>query len=324
MYWIGIDLGGTNLAAGLVDATMRIVDTVTVPTGVPRPLEEMLADMKTMVDTLLHRHRLSREDIRSVGVGVPCTANVENGHIEDANNLGFDDLPFAVPLSRKLGLPVFIGNDANAAAWGEYLVGDYPDSFLMITLGTGIGGGIILNGRLWQGINGAAGEFGHMVIAMNGEACTCGRQGCWEAYASASALVRQARRRMGVDKDTALWKLCGGNPERVEAKTVFDGARAGDTACLTLLDAYTTYLSEGVANLINLFQPAVICIGGGVSRAGDMLLRPLREKTAKRLYSQNARKNTVIVPARLGNDAGILGAALLGENKRSLDREDRI
>ena len=312
MYRIGIDLGGTNIAAGLVDETPRIVDKLSVPTKAPRPMADIADDMAALVRALLERNGLGREDLAAVGAGVPGTANRENGHLEDANNLGFDDEPFVSVLEERLDLPVRFGNDANAAAWGEYRAGGYPeDSFIMMTIGTGVGGGVILNGKLWDGVNGAAAEFGHMVVRQDGAPCTCGRRGCFEAYASATALIRRARERMRADGDTLLWKLCGGEPDRVEARTVFDGAAAEDGASIELLDAYTTDLAEGAANVINLFQPAVLCIGGGVSRAGEALLRPLREKTAERVYSQNARRNTQIVLARLDNDAGIIGAALL-------------
>ena len=312
MYRIGIDLGGTFIAAGLVDESLRIIDKESVRTSAPRPMEAIADDMAALVRELLARNGLRREALAAVGVGVPGTANRENGHLEDANNLGFDDEPFVSVLEERLGLPVRFGNDANAAAWGEYRAGGRrEDSFVMMTIGTGIGGGVILNGKLWDGINGAAAEFGHMTIRYDGVSCSCGRRGCFEAYASATALIRQARERMGTDGATLLWKLCGGDAGRVEARTVFDGAAAGDAACAALLDAYTTYLAEGTANIINLFQPAFLCVGGGVSRAGEALLTPLREKTARRIYSQNAKRNTQIILAQLDNDAGIIGAALL-------------
>ena len=314
MYRIGIDFGGTSIVTGLVDDSLRIVDKVSVRTNVPRPVESMADDMAAMVRELLERNELRQTDVASVGVGVPGTANTETGHIEDANNLGFDDVPFVSLLEERLRLPVRFGNDANAAAWGEYRASGYrEDSFVMMTIGTGIGGGVILNGKLWAGINGAAAEFGHMTIRCDGVPCSCGRRGCFEAYGSATALIGQARARMQLDEKTLLWKLCSGDPARLEAKTVFDGAKDGDGACLELLDAYTTCLAEGTANLINLFQPAYLCIGGGVSRAGDALLLPLREKAAKLIYSQNAKRNTQIILARLDNDAGIIGAALLEE-----------
>lgn len=318
-YRIGIDLGGTNIVVGLVDPEMRVADKLSVKTDVPRPVSAMAEDMARMARELMERRHLGPEDILSVGVGVPGTANEENGHLEDADNLGFADEPFVSVLEEKLGMPVRFANDANAAAWGEYMAGDYPGgSLVMVTLGTGIGGGIILNGRLWTGVNFAAGELGHMVIRAGDEPCNCGRSGCFEAYGSATALIREARKRMAGDRDTALWRLCGGDPSAVEAKTVFDGAALGDRACVELLDRYTTALAEGIANLINILQPAYVCVGGGVSRAGEALMSAVREKTAGMIYSRNAKRNTKLVPARLDNDAGIVGAALLGETKERI------
>ena len=313
MYRIGIDLGGTNIVAGLVDENQKIVDKCAVKTDVPRSVESIVADMVSMVGTLTQRNGLKDGMLASVGVGVPCTANPENGHMEDANNLGFDDVPFLSLLGEQLDVPVYFDNDANVAAWGEYISGGYPeDSFLMATIGTGIGGGIILGGRLWPGINGAAAEFGHMTIRHDGIPCNCGRRGCFEAMASANALIAQARDAMDARPESLLWKLCGGDRDKVEAKTVFDGAAAGDAVSREVLDTYLTYLAEGVTNLINIFQPAVLCIGGGVSRAGDALLLPLREKVAAGIYSKNSARNTRIELAKLDNDAGVLGAALLG------------
>lgn len=321
MYRIGIDLGGTNIVVGLVEQDFRIVDKCSVKTQVPRSVESMTADMAQMARTLLERNRLLWQDVASVGVGVPGTANPENGHMEDANNLGFDDVPFLPLLAKKIPVPVHFGNDANVAAWGEYLTGGYQeDSFVMVTVGTGIGGGIILGGSLWPGINGAAAEFGHMTIDHDGVPCNCGRRGCFEAMASANALITQAREQMRKRPESLLWSLCGGNAAKVEAKTVFDGAAAGDETARELLDVYITYLAEGITNIINVFQPAVLCIGGGVSRAGEVLLRPLREEVARRVYSRNSKRNTRIELAKLDNDAGILGAALLGSGRQKHEK----
>ncbi len=319
MYRIGIDLGGTNIAAGLVDPNDQIVERVTVKTGLLQDPVRLADDLAGLARSLMERRSLRPEDVMRIGVGVPCTAIEETGHMEDPCRPGLEDVPLAQMLEQRLHLPVCIGNDANAAAWGEYCTGGYAeDSFLMLTIGTGIGGGIILNGRLWTGLNGAAGEFGHMVLYREGLPCSCGRRGCFESYGSATALIRQARQYMAGDRHTLLWRLCGGDPEQVEAKSVFDGAQAGDAGCLALLDRYTTDLAEGAANLINIFQPAVLCIGGGVSRAGDLLLEPLKKKTAGRIYTKNSKRNTQIVLAKLDNDAGVIGAALLGENGRNV------
>ncbi len=318
MYRIGIDLGGTNIVAGLVDEQLKIVDLCSCKTNVPRPVEAIIADMAALTAQLLQRNGLQKEDVLAVGAGVPCTANPENGHMEDANNLGFADTPFLEPLGKALGLPVYFDNDANVAAWGEYLAEHYPeDSFVMVTIGTGIGGGIILGGRLWSGINGAAAEFGHMTIDRNGAACNCGRRGCLEALASANALIDQAREAMESAPDTRLWALCGGDLAVLEAKTVFDAAALGDGIAQKVLDRWTDYLAQGITNIINIFQPAVVCIGGGVSRAGAALLEPLQAKVARQIYSKHSKRNTEIHLARLGNEAGVLGAALLGSQGRS-------
>ena len=313
MYRIGIDIGGTNIAAGLVNGSMEIVDRASLKTNLPTTVERIQEDASRLITELMERNGLQASDVLGIGLGVPCTANEKTGCMEDADHLGFPGGPLAKPLEERFGIPVQMGNDANAAAWGEYKTCGYATgSFLLVTLGTGVGGGIILNGRLWSGINYAAGEFGHMVIRADGNPCGCGRRGCFETYGSATALIRQARQRMEADQNTALWQLCGGDLKKVEAKTVFDGVAAGDTASMELLDIYTRDLAEGLANLVNIFQPGILCIGGGVSAAGDALLRPLTEKMKPMIFTGNSGETTRIMLARLGNDAGIIGAALLG------------
>lgn len=298
MYRIGIDLGGTNTVAGLVDEKGQIIDRKSVKTNLPTALERIVESISVLTDGLLNANGISRAQVVSVGVGVPCTADEKTGWMLDADHLGFPGGPLQERLEAVLQLPVAIGNDANCAAWGEYKAGGYEeDSFILVTLGTGIGGGIIAGGKLWNGVNNAAGELGHMTIHMGGEPCCCGREGCFEAYGSALALTKQASRATG--------------EQITEAKTVFDRAAAGDEICIRVLEHYTTYLAEGLANIINIFAPAYLCIGGGVSHAGDVLLAPVREKTMARVYAKTAQKNTQIILAKLGNDAGILGAAFL-------------
>ena len=298
MFRIGIDLGGTNTAAGLVDEKGRIIDRESVKTGLPTDIDRIVRDITGLCRTLMARNGLTKANIQSVGVGVPCTADPESGWMQDADHLGFPGGPLVAPLEEALDLPVHIGNDADAAALGEFWGGGYEGkSFVLVTLGTGIGGGIILNGKLYTSVNNAAGELGHMTIRMDGAPCCCGRKGCFEAYGSATALIQQA---------------CDATGECIpEAKTVFDRAGAGDPVCISVLDTYTTYLAEGFANIINILGPDYLCIGGGVSAAGDTLLEPVRAKTYERVFAKNAKKNTQIILARLGNDAGILGAAML-------------
>lgn len=298
MYRIGIDLGGTNTAAGLVDADGRILDRDNVKTDLPTTPERIVDNMDLLCRRLLQRNGLELGSVSSIGVGVPCTANKRTGCMEDADHLGFSTGPLAVPLGERLGIPVYIENDANAAAWGEYKAGGYEaDSFVLVTLGTGIGGGLILGGRLLTGINHTAGELGHMTICMDGVPCDCGRKGCWERYGSGTALISQASEALA--------------EPIAEAKTVFDRAAAGDRICQAVLDTYCGYLAEGLANIINMLAPAYICIGGGISQAGDALLEPVREKTQQRTFAKQAEDQTRIILAKLHNDAGILGAALL-------------
>ena len=300
MFRIGIDLGGTNTVAGLVDENGKILDAKSVKTNLPTTPERIVQNILLLIRQLLAENGISAAQVVSVGVGVPCTANKRSGCMEDADHLGFASGALVEPLKDALGLPVFIENDANAAAWGEYKAGNYDaDSFVLVTLGTGIGGGIILGGRLITGVNNAAGEIGHMTIHMDGEPCGCGRKGCFESYGSASALIRHARETTG-DRIT-------------EAKEVFDRAAAGEQVFVRLLDTYTTHLAVGLANLINIFGPAYICIGGGVSHAGDALLQPVREKTYDIMFAKAARQKPEIILAKLHNDAGILGAAWLDE-----------
>jgi glucokinase len=298
MFRIGIDLGGTNTAAGLVDDNNRIIDRESVKTNLPTTLDRIVRDITFLCDSLMSRNSLKTQDIALVGVGVPCTANKQTGWMEDADHLGFPGGPLKTQLQVSLQLPVAIGNDADCAAWGEYKAGSYDsDSFILVTLGTGVGGGIIFGGKLITGVNNAAGEVGHMTIHMDGEPCGCGKRGCFEAYGSASALIRHAREATGEDI--------------TEAKAVFDRAAAGEQVFVNLLDTYTTHLAIGLANLINIFGPAYICIGGGVSHAGDQLLQPVREKTYQMMYAKAAKQKPQIILANLHNDAGILGAALL-------------
>lgn len=312
MYKIGIDLGGTNTVAGLVDENGQIIDRAAVKTDLPTTIEKIVSSILHLTNILLENHALTVQDVVSLGVGVPCTANKETGCMEDADHLGFPGGQLIAPLRQALQIPIYIENDANAAAWGEYRAGHYgADSFFLVTLGTGIGGGIICNGKLLSGINHAAGELGHMTIDLQGNPCVCGRRGCFETYASATALIRQAKAAMAGNSTTLLWQLCGSNTEKLEAKTVFAAAAQGDALAQKLINEYTTYLAEGLTNIVNIFAPAYLCIGGGVSHAGDQLLTPVKEKIYQRMYAKTGTKKPQIVLAQLHNDAGILGAALL-------------
>lgn len=314
-YYIGIDLGGTNIAAGLVTEEGCLLNHLSLPTKSGRSAEEIVTDMVDLAKEAAEKEHIPWENIEGVGIGVPGTANKKTGVVEYANNLGFFDVPVIEMMEKRLpGTKIQFDNDANAAAWGEYVAGSGKgcDSMLAVTLGTGIGGGIILNGKLFEGINYASGEFGHFVIDRNGIQCNCGRRGCFEAYASATALISQTRAAMEENPQSLLWELSEGSLASVEGKTLFDGVRLKDGTAERVLRQYIEYLGCGLVDLINIFQPELICIGGGISKAGDLLLEPLKEIIDREDYARTSKQRTRLAAASLDNDAGLIGAALLG------------
>ena len=314
MYYIGVDLGGTNIAAGIVDSEYKIIAKGSVPTNVAgRTAEEIIKDMGALCAKLVADAGLNFNDIEYVGIASPGAIDPVNGVVCYANNLGFYDVPMAQMLKERMGVDFYIENDANAAAYGEYIAGAGrgTNNFIAITLGTGVGGGVIIGGKLYSGSNYAGAELGHTVIEMSGEMCSCGRQGCWEAYASATALIRQTKQAMIKYPNTVMWELCENDINKVNGKTSFDAMRKGDSAGTMVVNKYIEYVAVGVANNINIFQPEVLCIGGGISKEGENIVGPVRELLKGDNYARNLNKNAEIKTAQLGNDAGIIGAAYL-------------
>jgi glucokinase len=310
-YDIGIDLGGTNIVVGVVGEDGKILKKLEKPTDAGREPKHIIRDMAELALKAEKKSGVSPGDVGSVGVGVPGTANSDTGMVDYASNLYWKDVPLAELLREEIRKPVYIGNDANAAAYGEYVAGAArgAGSVVAITLGTGIGGGAIENDKLLTGFNHAGMEVGHMVIRRGGRACPCGRLGCWERYASATGLIITTRSAMGDDKKTKLWDLVDGDINRVEGRTAFDAMKEGDETAKSVIDTYIDDLACGVINLVNIFQSDIMCVGGGISNEGEVLLAPLREKLMAEVYSRNSEKNTQIVKAKLGNDAGVIGAA---------------
>jgi glucokinase len=310
---IGVDLGGTNIAAGLIGEQNELISLKSRPTRPERGAEAIADDIAAMCGELAGKRGISVRDLGWVGVGSPGSVDPEKRVIHFAGNLGFKDTPLGEMLSSRLSVPVFLGNDGNAAALGELYAGAARgyDSALLVTLGTGIGGGIVLGGRVHTGFNGMAGEIGHMVISEGGRKCSCGRKGCWEAYASATGLIALSREAMEEDKSSLMWELAG-SAERVSGRTSFDAMRRGDLSAKKVVDAFIRYLACGVSNLINILQPAVVCVGGGISREGDALLAPLRRQVSRESFDVGGRR-CERAAAELGNDAGIIGAAMLGK-----------
>lgn len=316
MYYIGVDLGGTNIAAGIVDSESgKIIIKGSVPTLAQRDGEEIIKDMVSLCEKLICDAKLTKADIASVGIAAPGSADCENGIIIYSNNLKFRDFHISDIFRKYYGnVKVYVENDANAAAMGEAAYGaskGCKDS-VMITLGTGLGGGVVANGKLVVGFNCSGAELGHTVIEVDGLPCTCGRRGCWEAYSSATGLINMTKRKL--DKtpknETKMWEMVE-NEGKVSGRTAFDAMRLGDNAGKEVVDEYIKYLAEGISNMINIFQPEVFVIGGGVCNEKDYLVKPLIDVVMSKQYYKGNKK-TVIKVAELGNDAGIVGAAMLG------------
>lgn len=312
-YYVGIDLGGTNIVAGVVDEDYNIIAKASTKTNCPRPEKEIADDMTRMALQAVKNAELTIDDIEWIGVGTPGIANSATGIIEYSNNLGFKNTPMVKYIQETIDKPVFIENDANAAAYGEYVAGAAKGAknAVCITLGTGVGGGIIIDGKIYAGSNFAGAEIGHTVIEVDGPQCSCGRKGCFEVFSSATGLIRMSKEAMAEHPESIMNKMAD-EKGKVTARTSFDAMRAGDAAAKEVVDKYIKYLAAGITNTINIFQPDILCIGGGVCNEGDPLLLPVKALVKEEVYTRNSEKNTEIVIAKLGNDAGIIGAAFLG------------
>lgn len=309
-YYIGIDLGGTNIVAGVVDENYQIVAKASVKTDLPRPATEIAADMAQVSRDAAEKAGITVDQIEWVGIGTPGVANRDLGVVEYSSNLGFKNTPLVKYLKDALQKPVYIENDANAAAYGEFLAGAAKGSTnaVCITLGTGVGAGIIIDGKIYSGSNFGGGEIGHTVIEVDGPLCTCGRRGCFEVFSSATGLIRMTKEALEEHPDSAMK-----DADHISGRTAFNYMRSGDAAAKEVVDKYIKYLAIGLANVINIFQPDVLCVGGGVCNEGDPLMLPVKEIVKREIYTKDSVKNTEIVVAKLGNDAGIIGAAFLGE-----------
>ncbi len=315
MFYLGIDLGGMSIKAGLCDEEGNILVQESCPTVRDEDGDRITKDMADLCLRVLAKGGVRPEDLEYAGIASPGTNDSERGVIVYACTLPFLHYPIAEKLSALTGIKkIYIDNDANAAAKGEATFGaakGYKDS-VFLTIGTGVGGGIIVDGKILSGFNFAGAELGHTVIIHNGKPCTCGRKGCLECYASATALMEQTREKMEQRKDSLMWKLCDGKIDNVDGRTAFDAMRAGDEAAKEVVDTYIGYLACGVTNFINVFQPEVFSIGGGISNEKEALLEPLKKIVEVEQYSRNSDKKTIIKIAELGNRAGIIGAASLG------------
>jgi glucokinase len=312
MYYIGVDIGGMSIKAGLVTEDGKIVLADSCVTNASGHYSEIVKDTAALCLKIIDKKGLTVKDIGAIGVGIPGTIDAEKGTIVYSNNINFKKVPFVKEFKKHINIPIFIGNDANCAALGEVKFGSAKGvpNIVFVTLGTGVGTGFVMDNKIFAGKGGAGAEGGHMVVRAKGEKCTCGRRGCWEAYASATALLRLTKKAIEKNPtsqmaDIAKMDGC------IKGNTSFDAAKAGDKAALKVVNEYVEYISEGLANLVNIFRPDVAIIGGGVSAQGDYLIDKIQKSVYKKSYGGKVKPEVIVKQAGLGNDAGILGAAAL-------------
>ncbi|MDR1753797.1 MAG: ROK family protein [Eubacterium sp.] len=310
MYNIGIDLGGTNIKIGVVDSGYNIVGKSSIKTAMPRSPEEIASSIAEGVTNLCKSNA-----INNIGIGTPGMVDSKTGFVLNATNLNFNNVPLGKMLSQKLNKKVFVENDANAAAYGEYLAGAGKSfkergitSAVVITLGTGVGCGIIIDGKIFS----KGSEVGHTVIVKDGVSCKCGRGGCFESYCSATGLIRMTKEVMEKNPDSKLWKFAK-TFDDVNGKTAFDAMRKGDLAASILVNNFIEYLGCGITNIVNIFRPGLVLIGGGLSNEGDAIIGPLTEYVEREAFYADPGNFTKIGVAELGNDAGIIGASFLNQ-----------
>ena len=311
--YIGIDLGGTNIKAGIVDNEGNILFKDSIKTDAHRPQNEIIRDMGLLCKRVCEKAGISEDDIESIGVGSPGSSDSREGVLIYANNINFSMAPIRKGIQEVMKKDVYLSNDANCAAVGEYMMNDKKvENFVAITLGTGIGGGVIIGSKLYTGFNDAGAELGHIVMHKDGQMCTCGRLGCWETYGSVTALIRLTKEKIEACPTSLLARLAE-ERGKVSGRTAFLAAEQGDKAGQEVVNEWVENVADGITSIVNVFQPEVLVIGGAICNEGDTILNPIREYVAKYRYSRAPLKQTEVKIARLGNDAGLIGAAFLGK-----------
>ena len=314
-YYIGVDVGGSNIACAVVDENCEIISRSKAKThGKTGSIDytEVLDIIIRTVNLACEAAGIKPFDASSIGIGCPGICNSDMGIVEYTNNLGFRNVPLKTDVEDEFKIPIYLDNDANAAAFGEYIAGAAmgTKNAVVITLGTGVGSGIIINGKIYRGTNFAAGEIGHTVIVADGLPCSCGRKGCFEAYSSATGLVNMTKKAAAEHPESLINQLIK-EDGKASARTAYKAAKLGDEVGQKVTEEYVKYLAVGIANVINTFQPDILCIGGGVCNEGSLLLNPLKEAVYREIYSRDSKKTTRLAICTLGNDAGIIGAAML-------------
>ncbi len=312
-YYLGIDLGGTNIAAGIIDEHYHFIAQHKRPTLADRPFADIMKDMADAALAVIAEAKLTLKDFDSIGLGVPSSINPVTRNVIFANNLGWWDTDVIGEFKKHIDIPVFIANDADCAALGEALAGAAKgyDCVLLLTLGTGVGGGVIMNGQIFNGGDHYGSELGHSTLVLDGFPCTCGRNGCLEAYASVTGLIRETIEAIAADPHTLMRALCENNIDKVNGRTAFTAAKQGDASGQKVVDRYIYYLANGISSFVSIFSPNAVILGGGVSNEGENLLVPVRKIVAETMYGAGVKEPPAILKAALGNEAGIIGAAVL-------------
>ena len=312
MYYIGIDIGGTTIKAGIVDKEGKILVKSAITTE-KIPPSSQIEKVGKQITKLLQSSNLSFDDVSGIGVGCPGAINGKKGIVGYSSNLKWTNFNLKEELERVTNKTVRVANDADAATLGEVIFGSAKDYnvVIMLTLGTGVGGGIVIDKKLYEGTNGMVSELGHITLRANGIKCGCGRRGCFEQYASATALIRITKEAMLKNKDSSMWQVVLGDIEKVDGKTAFISAKQGDKTAIRVVDKYVSYLSEGCLDYCNIFRPDAIVFGGGISKEGEYLTEKVVNYLEKYDYGYKGTPKTAILTASLKNDAGIIGAASL-------------
>ncbi len=311
---VGIDVGGTTIKAGLVNEEGMILRQSAIETKVGRDYRLIIADMVAQIEDLLVVGGCKREALKSIGIGIPGLADYKTGNVIYCTNLLWTDIPLGSTLQAHFNMPVFLENDATVAGLAESVRGSTKgfENSVFLTLGTGIGSGIIIGGRPYSGSHSAGSELGHMIVGENFYTCNCGNNGCLETFASATAIIKYAVHR--IEKDgirSSILDKAAGKTENINAKAIFDAAKEGDSLGLETVNRMVKYLAIGIINIMNILDPDIIAIGGGVSKAGDYLTGLLKEQVQKMQFTCNVKYGDIVL-AELGNEAGIIGAAFLG------------
>lgn len=312
MLYIGIDLGGTNIAAGIVNEEGKILFKGERKTLVGRPYQQIIQDMGELAVELLKNASISVEEIAAIGVGIPGIGDNRTGNIIFCTNLFWNNIPLREELQKYINLPVYIENDATVAGFAESVAGISKNSrsSVFLTLGTGVGAGIIIDGKPWVGAHGVASEIGHITLEIDGIPCTCGKDGCLERYCSATALIRMGKEACYMHPNCAIARACEGDLEKMSAKIIVDAAKEGDDIAVRLFHRYCRYLALAVNTVTSFLDPEIVVLGGGVSKAGSFLLDTVRAKLPHYLMYKELPYPELAL-AELGNDAGIIGSALI-------------